>query len=104
MHSKGIPHGDIRGHNIFIKGDLNNNYTFKLIDLTVTGKINYQFQEFQKKIQRVCTLAPEEVQALKIDYVMYDQQKADVFQAGMCLLQTATLSSCPLVNFMCFRN
>ncbi len=30
---------------------------------------------------------------------MYDQQKADVFQAGMCLLQTATLSSCPLVIF-----
>ncbi len=61
LHSKSIPHGDIRGHNIFIKHAKEGKGIYKLVDLTITGKRNQQYQEFIKGVQKICTLAPEEL-------------------------------------------
>ena len=74
LHKNHLPHGDIRGQNIFISPSHDPTHPkFRLLDLTITGKINYQFQQIQAKRQKLCTLSPEDLQALKIEYVMFDQ-------------------------------
>ncbi len=99
LHANNMTHGDIRGHNIFINNSTAK--TKKVSCISCFFKEESQYFQFLENLSRpkLCTLAPEQLKCLqrhKYDPV-YDLKKADVFQAGFCILQAAALTSCARV-------
>ncbi len=99
LHANNMTHGDIRGYNIFI--DNSNAKSKKISCIPCFFPESSQYYQFLNNFVRpkLCTLAPEQLNSLKYHEIdpKFDLKKADVFQAGFCILQTAALTSCARV-------